>query len=498
MIPVSVALVSALVVAPLVVFLASLLQPAPAALATALTVVALARVLKLTEWREKLRLDLALAALAVGALLTLLSGVGHVVWQTDDWTVRDAMLIDLERYAWPVSYALGDRTGVLRAPLGMYMVPGFVGRLLGAGAGEAALFVQNALLFAACLYAFATTAPKGRAQWIVIGLFVVFSGLDSLAWAKRIVDGTPGNLLLPHLDPWPGGLQFTSHMSQLFWVPHHALGGWACVAAFQAWRVGRAPALLMAPVWAASVFWSPLAAAGMIPFLIFAFVCDLLDGKLRAADFATALAAGLGAAPAAAFLTLDAQTIEKGFLDFTSPTTLQSYGANFLLKAAPWLALAWEATRGKDRRTIAEFLLIFLALLAIPTYRLGFANDFAMRVSIPALALLALRAAPAIAVRADAPLRRKATAGIIVALAAITPGVEIWRNVTEVAQPMSACNLLEAMSEGPAKKAPKNYYIADAASFAAMKDLFRAPEAAPLQRRIEACWPGRTFVYADD
>jgi len=31
-----------------------------------------------------------------------------------------------------------------------------------------------------------------------------------------------------------------------------------------------------------------------------------------------------------------------------------------------------------------------------------------------------------------------------------------------------------------------------------MKDLFRAPEGAPLQRRIEACWPGRTFVYADD
>ena len=41
-------------------------------------------------------------------VLTLISGVGHFFYQTDDWTTRDAVLLDLERNAWPVAYRAKD------------------------------------------------------------------------------------------------------------------------------------------------------------------------------------------------------------------------------------------------------------------------------------------------------------------------------------------------------------------------------------------------------
>lgn len=481
--------------APGLVFSLALLEPVPAALAGALSVAAIATTLARTDWRLRPDWRLLVVALIVAALLTLVSGIGHLVYQTDDWTVRDALLLDLVRYPWPIPYALDSFSGVLRAPIGMYLAPALVGKVFGAGAAEAALFVQNAALTALCFYVFARTAVFGRARWIVLALFVVFSGLDCLPWAKRLFDGTPDNLSLPHLDPWPGFFQYSSHVTQILWVPHHALAGWTFIAAYQAWRAGRLPALLMCPLWALTILWSTLTAFGAIPFLLFALASDLRERKIRIADFASAAAAGLGVLPVVIYITRDTSGLPQGFLDFTDMAVVQSYVSMMLVKVVPWLTLAWESRDPKDRRAPWELAIIALVLAVLPIYKIGIANDFVMRASIPALALLCLRAAPAVASLATEPLRRRVVVGAIVALGAVTPAVEIARNIAGQPQAVSVCNVWESLEDGPAAGTPRDYYIASDASMAAIPHLFRQPNSQPKTLRVHECWPGRRFVY---
>lgn len=494
MIPASLTLAFALVFAPFIVFCLGFLQIGPGAVAAVLALAAAVPVFRRTDWRGKPDMRALGGAFAVAAALTLLSGIGHVFFQADDWMVRDAILFDLVRNPWPVGYALDGATSVMRTPLGMYLVPALAGKAFGINASQIAMFIQNTALLALCLYIFMRSAPPGRSRAITLGLFVAFSGLDCIPWLRRQMDGLPG-LSLPHIEPWSGFFQYSSNVTEVFWTPHHGLAGWAAAAGYLVWREGRISALGLAPLWAASVFWSPLAALGAVPFLAFAFICDIRDGKVRLADFAAAVAVGVAALPVAVYLGRDTGVIEKGFLDIADPDIARSYVALIALEVAPLLAIAWRGRDPEDRLGLIEFVLIAATLVAIPLYTLGFANDFAMRVSIPALTLLCVRCVPGLAsLGGEPPLRRAIILGIV-GLGAVTPAVEIYRNVVTPSSPASACNVVESLRDGPYAGSPVQYYVAAQESFRPFARLFREAQGAPLPYKIKACWPGRRFVY---
>lgn len=495
MIPASLTLAFTIVGAPLVAFSLGFLQTGPGVAAALLWLGAAVPIFRRTDWGGRPDLPVLGGALAIAVALTLISGIGHVFWQTDDWMVRDAMLFDLSRHAWPVGYAQAGGEGLLRATLGMYLVPALVGRIAGTGAAQAALFVQNAALTGLCLYIFATSLAARRERAIALVLFVLFSGADCIPWLRARLDGMP-DLALPHIEPWPGYFHYDSNVTEILWTPHHALAGWALVAGYLVWRSGRISALALAPLAAASVFWSPLATLGALPFLALAFARDVLDRKLRVGDVAIAALAGLAVLPALMFLTRDSAGVEKGFQPLHDVNLLRSWLAMIALEALPYLAIAWEGRDRTDRRANIELGLIALLLIAIPAYKLGFANDFAMRVSIPALALLYIRAVPALAALGGEPIQRRLAVLLIVALGAATPAVEIYRNLSQKPTPASACNVLESLTDGPYAGSPTDYYIASEKAFHALPWLFRARTEPPLTRTITACWPGRTFVYA--
>ena len=142
-------------------------------------------------------------------------------------------------------------------------------------------------------------------------------------------------------------------------------------------------------------------------------------------------------------------------------------------------------------------------LALIPFYLIGDANDFAMRVSIPALALLALRAASAFdrAWRFDRLANQRWVLAAL-ALASITPLSEIGRNLVFAQSAMSACNVVEAFKAGPATTLGADgqavLYVADADAFEKMSWLFRLPSSAPERRVRPTCYPpARRFVFSD-
>lgn len=482
-------LVLVLVAAPNLVFLATHLASAwLAALCLAATLAALAHVLRdLARTRAPLDGRLLGASLAAGLGLCLLGGETHLVFANDDWLIRDAVLHDLVAAPWPVGYRYGGDETLLRAPLGLYLVPALAGKLLGLRAAHAALLGQNALLFGCLFYGFAGIVRPFRRSLAVLAIFILFSGWDVVGtWiaGKPLAFGT-------HLENWVSALQFSSHVTQIFWVPNHAASGWVFVGAYLLWqRDGlRAPSLIA--VFGLCVFWSPLSMMGALPFLIRALLARRAAGLRALPPLMAAALAGLGLAPVALYLQADAGRVAHG---------LQTFDAGFLLRYAlfiglelgPALVVLRLARTGPPRseptplRT--DTTLVVGLLLVVPLYRLG-AIDFVMRASIPALAVLALRTAAAgVALTGS----RRAIALAIVAIGAVTPLYEIGRSLTRPAFAISDCDLLAA-ARTPPNDGPLFHYLARRAALEGplAGRVLAVPDAFSGSTPRGSCWPDR-------
>ncbi|AWN54118.1 hypothetical protein [Methylobacterium sp. 17Sr1-1] len=364
-------IVVVLAAAPNLIFLATHLRSAAlAAFCLALLSTALALVLRdLGRTRAPIDAPLLTAALAAGIGLCLLGGEGHLFFANDDWLLRDAVLRDLVAEPWPVGYLYAGDPTMLRAPLGMYLLPAAVGKVLGLYGAHAALLAQNALLFGCLFYGFARLAPTHRQGLALMAIFVAFSGWDVVGAWKLGGPLTPGI----HLEQWLGNLQFSSHVTQLFWVPNHAASGWIFVGACCLWRTAVLRASSLAVVFGLCVFWSPLSTIGALPFLLLALAGDARAGRLTPGAVATVALAGLGLVPVALYLGADAGRVPHGVQELTGEFFAR-YVLLLTVEIVPILVvlgLGPGSLLGTDHRTRRETGLVLVLLLLAPLYRLG-------------------------------------------------------------------------------------------------------------------------------
>ena len=163
--------------------------------------------------------------------LCVLGGEGHFFFANYDWLTRDAVLADLVRQSFPVLFDYQGSEFFLRAPLGMYMIPSAVGKLLGLRSAHLALLAQNATILALTLTLLMALVPRRKAVFLVA--FIGFSGIEIVgafinAGFKLAAFGTftwPVHMH-QHLAMWNPFFEYTNHITQIFWVPNHALPGW--------------------------------------------------------------------------------------------------------------------------------------------------------------------------------------------------------------------------------------------------------------------------------
>ncbi len=475
-----------LAAAPNLLFLATHLRNAAlAAGCVALVSAALALVLRdLCRPREPVDVPLLTAAVAAGIGLCLLGGEGHLFFANDDWLLRDAVLRDLVAEPWPVGYLYAGDPTMLRAPLGMYLLPAAIGKVAGLYGAHGALLAQNALLFGCLLYGFARLAPSHRQGLALMAIFVAFSGWDIVgSWAVG-ARTTPGF----HLEQWIGNLQFSSHVTQVFWVPNHAASGWIFVGAYCLWRDSALRVSSLAVVFGLCVFWSPLSMMGALPLLACAILVDQARGRLSPWSVATVSLAGIGLLPVALFLGADAGRVPHGLQDMTAEfaarylvlITVEIVPALFVIGLAP------GSIAGSDRAPRREMGLILALLLLAPLYRLGGA-DFVMRASIPVLALLALRVGmTAVGLRGW----RAATAVAVLGVGAVTPVYEVIRAVFVPPFSISSCDLLSA-ARTPPNDGPLFHYLARTDALPGhLADRVLARPATLVRRAPRGpCWP---------
>ena len=299
---------------PVVAFLAIWLRPAiglPAALATVAGLGGLWRAMPAAPEGGGGRPPYAkavLASLIVALVATCLSGAGGVGLQNWDYDKHNAVLHDLVTRPLPIRYAdEGDPAlaGPLVYYMGWYMPAMLVGRALGWGAANAALFVWTFLGIGLALLWFARLT-RATAWWAPLFL-LFFSGLDVLGatlQGRNVVGMT--NLELHH---WAWLAQYTHNMALINWVPHHAIPMWLATGlVLYEILVRQRRETLLGP-WALLPFWSPWIFLGVAPLALI----GALRGKGRVIGWAS-VAVVVGSLPfVLAFLASNRGAVVRGW-----------------------------------------------------------------------------------------------------------------------------------------------------------------------------------------
>lgn len=416
---------------PLLIFAGSWLRPL---VSLALSLLVLAG--GVTSWqrarRESVPMRISAGALALLLLWLWLSGIGGYAFQNWDHHWRNALFRDLIVYPWPIFY---EPKRMLIYYFGYWLPAAWVGKWLGWSFANGVLFLWSAF---GLWLAFSLLQERWRLPaWQAAALFIFFSGMDAIG-VILFGQGIGLSLWPPiqHLEVWAKTVQYSSFTTQLFWVFNQAIPAWL-VTAWWLRRGDRSNALLF---WALGFFLAPLPMLGLLPYLALEF------GRQGWRDF-VALSPSLKSRWEAvwqAFLrpALTLQNIAGLAVLFASALFFAANPAGqswqwHLLNGERWLTfflleggLLWALVGIREWKNPA-WLLSGLLLALFPLGQVGFAGDFPMRASIPALFYLLSWSGEALG-----EWRRLPRLALILCLAlgSLTPLYEINRSLYRTVQ----------------------------------------------------------------
>lgn len=383
----------------------------------------------------------------------VLGGQGRLLFANADWQVRDAVLADMAGHPWPFAYMLNGAAVFLRAPLGMYLLPALAGR-----GHEWALLLSNAVRLALLLSLGWQLFDTNAKRWFALAGFLLFSGWDAVG--MLFMGWLGAHQTWDHIETWSLGYQYSSHVTQAFWVPNHALAGWTCALTYELWRRGKAPIGLFAAAVPLTAIWSPLALMGAMPFVAVAGVITLARRAFTRADVALAGLALVLALPCLWFMSIDAGSVHKGV---SWPVGVVIYIAIIAFEVLPFVVPPL-LSRGSDGTQRLTLWVALLCLMLMPCYQVGSSVDFQMRSSIMPLAIVALAFVGWVARLFDqrSVWSRAALAYGLVALAigAVTPAMELHRTLVMRPTPGPRCSLVGVWMRQTIRVAPTATYVA--------------------------------------
>ncbi|MDN8617021.1 hypothetical protein [Variovorax ginsengisoli] len=361
--------------------------------------------------------------LALGLLAgvwVFLGGSFGVTGLNSDWPKHFAVLNFLTANS--SLYAGPDE--ILRYSIGWYIVPSVIAKVTGSHWQAALAGIWSAIGIFVFFRLLIDLVGGGKRALLAPVVFALFSGADIIGQALT------GFHLGPrwHIEWWTGWVAYDSSTTSLFWVPQHAIAAWLMTALLL--RQIERPTILpeVALLFAATQLWSPIVALGLVPFA--GYLLFQPGGSVILRNWRTWASVFFVGLPTALYLTGASQALPASlqwnracgdpFPCFTWPAYPRFLAVEIL--AFLLLLLAWKPAR------TGMFAVAAVTLLLIPLYSIGWANDFGMRASLPALAVVAIGAA-ALVIKAPPKL-----AGAMIAVLAIgvaTPLSEIARGFVD-------------------------------------------------------------------
>lgn len=410
-------------VVPLFLFFAFFIRLELAIPACALIAFLLIEIVRRTRWRAPVASPWIYVYFLFLVLLWLwLSHGPGGLHQNVDWFKHHAITNFLTENPWPAEGRVGDLgDATLRYSLGWYLVPALVLKITGGAFQNLVLLAWSALGVILFFSLLPSTVGNARAAMLIAPLvFIVFGGADLLGAFLSGYGAGPKY----HFEWWASWIEFPANTTSLYWVPQHALPAWLGIALLM--RQNTRPTLLRyaALLTSAIAFWSPFIAMGLLPFL--AALAWRHGLKNLAFDWRAVAATFLLAGPLGLYLVAGAESIPAGFIasvpcipDHPHCFTWGSY-ALFLFIEITLVLIILFLRNPKENFLVAAAITLCL----IPLYRIGIYNDFAMRASIPALAVLAILSAKTLVA---GPPRYSAAVVVVLLLALPTSVGEIYR-----------------------------------------------------------------------
>lgn len=329
--------------------------------------------------------------LAVTVGLLLVSGIGGLGAQNEDWLKHNAVLHDLATSEWPVIYQQappGLSGQYLTYYVAYYLPAALVGRVAGLTAAHLAL---SAWTFLGLLLTATWLQRLLRSRlWIFWAGWFLLSGMDAVGVLMRRGDSD-----YVFLEWWATLGQYSSNVTLLLWVPQHALPGWIATALIldETEREGNLAWTGLAA--ALTGLWSPFVTIGLVPLAV------VLAARAKwrtAVSFANLVAAPLLLGIAVAYLTTvrrDDIPNQWNLLRYETSWFLRVYVAVVVLEFGAVAALAWWHLRRSRSDALPGagwngtwLLVAVICLSLLPWYQVGICNDLMMRASIPSLVLL--------------------------------------------------------------------------------------------------------------
>jgi hypothetical protein len=478
-------LVSALFLAPSALFAVGL-RPLPGALVLAGCIGSLALIAQRQTTGESSflaipvdRRRLALCVVLASVILAF-GGELHLFFATYDWRIRDAVLADLTRGGFPVGYDVQGAGYLLRAPLGMYMVPAAVGHVFGLMGAHVALVTQNAIILGSIFYLLMSLGGG----WPHLVILILFGGL-SLVGACFAYASAPGyrmdRLLNFSLDAWNPYFQYSSSIVQFFWAPNHTMPAWWLATLLLLQAKSEVDVATLGVSLAGAIFWSPLA---VIPILIWLLYLAGTDWRRHLLAWRTWIGVGLGACflPIAILMMIGSSEIARG-VTAENPSFLPLY-LLFIVLQLPSALFVFLNRRLLSTPLFALFCVNAVILLALPLFNFGPSNDFVMRGSIASLVVVAFAFGLLLS---NPELSRKAKiAGYaLVLLGSASAIVEFSRNIAFPRYDVSDCSLMESYYALGGVSVPTNYAVGNAQ----IPDwLMDAKVSEPLVAKPRRCW----------
>lgn len=338
---------------------------------------------------------------------TYLAGVGGFRPQHFDYFKHNLIINNLVRYEWPVRYTDGTYLCYYHA---YYLPPALLAKWLD-GIGTVHFYVFGWTWLGLTLLFHLLHRLGG---WSLVALFIFFNSPEAILLIYEAFK-SPHTIGYTLADLWtndhtieliqtPGGLMFPSNVESFTAAPQHALPAWLATGVFLECQVqnsecrGKKGFTVYCLLFTVLLYWSPLVAVGLLPFIVFDYFSrehsvNFSATKRHLHYSLLTTHYSLLIFPALIFYAghVPLHDVQGWWWSFLKTPHEYVLLATFLMiEIGFWGAIVWFLKK-KNAISNEYFRLVLFApavLLGLTLYRYGHFNDLARRASLPATLVL--------------------------------------------------------------------------------------------------------------